>query len=77
MTRGLGGQSPANVAFYIKGVEFPATKQDLMRRAKENGAEAEVLDMIGHMPDNRYETAADVMKGYGEADRPSQSDTRH
>ncbi|MEA1673613.1 DUF2795 domain-containing protein [Nitrospirillum sp. BR 11163] len=68
MTRGLGGHSPANVAHYLRGVDFPADKQALIRKAKENGAEGEVLDMLEAMPDADYETAADVMKGYGAAD---------
>ncbi|MDZ5649819.1 DUF2795 domain-containing protein [Nitrospirillum sp. BR 11828] len=68
MTRGLGGHSPANVAHYLKGIDFPADKQALIRKAKENGAEGDVLDMLEAMPDTDYETAADVMKGYGEAD---------
>jgi len=68
MTRGLGGHSPANVSHNLKGVEFPARKQDLMRQARENGAEPAVLEVIEAMPDMDFETMADVMKAYGEAD---------
>jgi len=68
MTRGLGGHSPSNVAHYLKGIDFPARKEDLLRQAKDNGAEPEVIEMIENMPDAEYETAADVMKGYSEAD---------
>jgi hypothetical protein len=68
MTRGLGGQSPANVTHYLKGIDFPASKQDLMETAKDNGAEEAVLDMIEQMPDDEFEDMAGVMKAYGEAD---------
>lgn len=68
MTRGLGGHSPANVTQHLKGVHFPATKQELARRAEDNGAGPEVLESIRKMPDDEYRSMADVMKGYGRAD---------
>lgn len=67
MTRGLGGHSPSNVAHSLKGIDFPANRDGLLRAAKENGAENDVLDMIEAMPDDDYENMADVMKAYGEA----------
>ena len=39
-----------------------------MRQARENGADRAVLEVIEAMPDEDYESMADVMKGYGEAD---------
>lgn len=69
MTRGLGGQSPANISFHLKGIDFPAHKEDLIEQAKNNDAETEVLDMIEKMPDDEFQNMADVMKAYGEADR--------
>jgi hypothetical protein len=72
MTRGLGGHSPANVSHHLKGLDFPARKQDLMRQARENGADRAVLEVIEAMPEGEYESMADVMKGYGEADNAPQ-----
>jgi len=65
MTRGVGGHSPANITHHLKGVDFPASKQDLEKRAKDNGADKEVLETIRGMPDDRFESMADVMKAYG------------
>ena len=39
-----------------------------MRQARNNGADRAVLEVIEAMPDADYESMADVMKGYGEAD---------
>jgi hypothetical protein len=64
MTRGLGGQSPANVTHHLQGVEFPANKDDLVECAKENGANDDVLDVIEAMPEQEYRSMADVMKNY-------------
>ncbi|ARN79760.1 DUF2795 domain-containing protein [Methylocystis bryophila] len=69
MTRGLGGVSPANVTHHLSGVNFPARKQDLVKKAKANGADRDILEMIEDMPDMDFENMADVMKAYGEADR--------
>lgn len=67
MTRGVGGESPANVATYLKGIDYPANKQDLLRHARQNGAEQDVVDVLERMPKQQYGNMADVMKGYGEA----------
>jgi len=69
MTRGLGGHSPSNIAHNLRGVDFPAQKQNLVEQAKQNGAEDEVLEVIGGMPDGEYQDMADVMKGVGEAEQ--------
>lgn len=66
MTRGLGGHSPANVTHHLKGVHFPAEKRDLIGRAKENGAPPEVMEVLENIPEGRFESVADVMKGLGQ-----------
>jgi hypothetical protein len=66
MTRGLDSQSPANVSFHLKGIDFPANRGDLVKQAGRNDADNDVLEIIKHMPDDEYENMADVMKAYGE-----------
>ncbi len=66
MTRGLGGHSPANVTHHLKGIDFPADKQALVRQAKDNRADDDVLEAIRAMPDGDYASMADVMKAYGQ-----------
>ncbi|QOR39666.1 DUF2795 domain-containing protein [Billgrantia diversa] len=68
MTRGLGGQSPANVTYHLSGIDFPASRADLERHAKDNGAGGDVLDVIRSMPDQEYGSMADVTKGVGEVE---------
>ncbi|MBP1473647.1 DUF2795 domain-containing protein [Frateuria sp. MAH-13] len=66
MTRGLGGNSPANVQKYLSGVNYPAKKQDLVEAARRNDAPDEVMQTIGKLPEDHYGGPQDVMKGYGE-----------
>lgn len=68
MTRGVGGHSPANVTHHLKGIQFPASKQELSKQAKANDAPDAVLKTVEAMPDEKYQTVADVMKGYGEVE---------
>ena len=66
MTRGLGGRSPANISHYLKDIDFPADRDDLVRHAQEQGAPAEVLDVLKQLPEEKYENMAEVMSGVGE-----------
>jgi len=59
------GQSPANVTRFLKGIDFPAQKKDLVQHAKKNQAEKDVLDLIQNMEEKEYGSMADVMKAYG------------
>jgi hypothetical protein len=67
MARGVGGHSPSNVARYLSGIDFPCRKGDLVRHAKNNGAEEEVLQVLQELPEQEYGNMADVVRGYGEA----------
>jgi hypothetical protein len=69
MTRGLGGHSPSNIMQHLKGIDFPAKKQDLEKQARENGAQKEVLEVLEDLPDETYNSAADVMKAFGDEER--------
>jgi hypothetical protein len=65
---GGGGDSPINITHRLKGVGFPARRDDLVERARANGAEGEVLDRLRAMPDQEFGTMADVMKAYGQTE---------
>ncbi len=66
MTRGVGGQSPANVQTYLKGIDYPADKEKLISTARDNQAPPEVMDILKKLPGDRYGGPQDVMKAYGE-----------
>lgn len=66
MTRGVGGESPANVSTYLKGIDFPAGRDQLVQHAEKNGAESDVLNIVKQMPEQEYGNMADVMKAYGD-----------
>ncbi|UGB46252.1 DUF2795 domain-containing protein [Frateuria edaphi] len=68
MTRGLGGNSPANVQKYLSGVEYPAGKRDLIDAARRNDAPEEVMRTLRELPGDNYGGPQEVMKGYGDVE---------
>jgi len=66
MARGIGGHSAANVTHSLRGMGFPAKKDELLKQAQANDAPDEVLDTIKQMGDGPYDTMADVMKELGQ-----------
>jgi hypothetical protein len=67
MTRGLGGQSPSNIAMHLKGIEFPCSRKDLVAHARKNGADEAIMKVLADFPEREYATMAEVMEGFGEA----------
>ncbi len=59
--------SPAEVQKFLKGVDYPASKRDLVRKAQQNNAPSDVVNEIQRLPDDNFTTPADVMRAYGEA----------
>ena len=59
------GESPANVTKNLKGVHFPARKEDLVKHAQHEKAEKTALSQIQTLEDREYASMADVMKGFG------------
>lgn len=56
-------ESNANYAKALEGVKFPATRQQLIERAKANKADAHIIEVIQHMPDDdTYNIMPDVFK---------------
>jgi len=71
-----GGQSPANVTKHLKGIDFPASKQDLLKHAHQLKAEQVVIDEIQQMDDREYNSMADVMKAFGQEEQVSSSSSQ-
>jgi hypothetical protein len=65
----MAGVSPREVEKALKGIDYPAHKQDLMNVAESNNAEETVRRVIQSLPDRTYNTPIDVTKAIGEMDR--------
>lgn len=65
MVIGLGGHSPSNILHHLKGVDFPANKQNRIEPAQKNNAEGDIIGISRQMSDRQYQSMADVLKGVG------------
>jgi hypothetical protein len=45
---------------FLKGVDYPASKEDLLENAARNRADEDVRATLEQLPDGEYETPADV-----------------
>lgn len=59
-------RSPADVSRYLRGIDFPADRDALIRHARRQDVDDKVLDLLDHMPNRDYGSMADVMKGISE-----------
>lgn len=53
---------PDEIEHALKGVEYPSRKDALLRAAKENGADGEVLAVLQKMKDRHFDSIAAVLK---------------
>ncbi|EID52433.1 DUF2795 domain-containing protein [Saccharomonospora xinjiangensis] len=47
--------NPIDMQKYLSGVDYPCAKEDLVRHARERGADDEVLRHLGNIPDRTYD----------------------
>ncbi len=60
--------SPAEIEEHLSGVDYPAQKQELKQHAQNEDAPNEVMQVIDQMPDQEYNSPADVAKGVGKVE---------
>ena len=65
----MAGVNPIQVEKFLKGVDYPANKQELVKHAQKQGADQQVLDTLKKLPDQSYEGPSGVSKAIGSIDR--------
>jgi hypothetical protein len=54
--------NPIAIQKCLSGVDYPASRDDLVRAAESNGADKQTLDLLRKMPDRTYEGPSGVSK---------------
>jgi predicted outer membrane protein len=57
--------NPIQVQKFLKGVDYPASKADLIEKAKSMGADENVQASLDQLPDEEFQTPADVSQAFG------------
>ncbi|WP_104165541.1 DUF2795 domain-containing protein [Arthrobacter sp. SX1312] len=58
----MADPSPIDIQKALGGMDYPASKDDLVKHAKDKGADDTVLDTLGNLPDREYDSPTDVNK---------------
>jgi predicted outer membrane protein len=57
--------NPIQLQKFLKGVDYPADKNELMERAKSMGADENVMATLENLQDESFQTPADVSEAVG------------
>ena len=60
MFSNVAGMS-SKVQELLKSVNFPASKQDIINKAKEKGADNNIISMLGKLTDKQFQSPTEVM----------------
>jgi hypothetical protein len=60
MFSNVSGMS-AKVQELLKGINFPASKQDIINKAKEKGVDNAIMAILGKLTDKKFQNASEVM----------------
>jgi hypothetical protein len=60
--------NPIQIQKFLKGVDYPASKNDLLKNAEREGADEDARATLERLPDQEYESPADVSEALGKID---------
>ncbi len=66
MARGNSSNAPIKVQKFLKGVDYPANRNDLVNRAKQNKADSNVISILEGLREDKFNSPAEVSKAVGE-----------
>jgi hypothetical protein len=58
---------PTDVQKHLKGVDYPATKDDVISAAEHDDAPDEVIEVLQSMPGEQYDGPEEVMQALSDA----------
>lgn len=64
----MAGISPKDAQKYFKGIDYPATKAELLDTAQDNGADDMMIDSLrDELPDGVFDSVQDVNRSLGDS----------
>ncbi len=58
--------NPIQLQKHLKGVDYPASKEQLVQYAQKQGADENAISVLQQLPDEEYESPTDVSEAVGE-----------
>jgi hypothetical protein len=57
--------NPIQLQKYLSGLDYPVSREDLVRRAQEQGADTEALETLRSLPVEEFNSPSDVSEAIG------------
>jgi Protein of unknown function (DUF2795) len=54
--------NPIQIQKFLGGMDYPVSKDTILQTAKKQGADEQVLDALGNIPDQEYDAPTAVSK---------------
>jgi hypothetical protein len=61
--------NPVEVEKCLKGMNYPAKKNDLIKHAQQQGANQDILETLKDLREENFNSPVEVSKAVGEVDR--------
>jgi|WetSurMetagenome_2_1015567.scaffolds.fasta_scaffold56419_1 hypothetical protein len=61
--------SAIKIQKYAKGIRYPASKQEIIKNARERGADENVIETLQRHRNKKYQSSIDLMMEYSETVR--------
>lgn len=65
----MSNTNMAQIEKYLKTVDYPAKKADLIKSAEQQGADKQTRDILAQLPDQTFEKMSDVSKAVSAVER--------
>lgn len=58
--------NPIQIQKFLGGLDYPVRKQDIIDKAKQEGADKKVMDALEQIPDQEYSSPVAVSRAVGQ-----------
>lgn len=58
--------NPIQLQKHLKDVDYPASKEELIEHAKQQGADDNAISVLEQLPDQEYDSPTDVSEAVGD-----------
>ncbi|MFB9432858.1 DUF2795 domain-containing protein [Streptoalloteichus tenebrarius] len=58
--------NPIQVQKFLKGIDYPATKDEVVKAAQSQGADDNVLDTLRNLPRDNFNSPNDISEAMGQ-----------
>ena len=73
----MGHANPIQIQKYLKGVDYPASKEALIKNARKMGADESICASLEQLPDEDFQTPADVSEAFKGPSQDNAQRTKH